>query len=76
MEPLGQLSVSEHVRFSGHQIARLRSRQRPLLCHGLITIYDALHSQCAERQGCGRIITYNTSDFERLKPSGIEISTP
>jgi len=40
------------------------------------TIYDALHSQCAERQGCGRIITYNTADFERLKPPGIEISTP
>ncbi|MFM8636025.1 MAG: type II toxin-antitoxin system VapC family toxin [Planctomycetia bacterium] len=40
------------------------------------TIYDALHAQCAERQGCSRIITYNTADFERLKPPGIEISTP
>lgn len=40
------------------------------------TIYDALHAQCAERQGCGRIITYNAADFERLKPPGIEITTP
>ncbi|MFM8496583.1 MAG: type II toxin-antitoxin system VapC family toxin [Planctomycetia bacterium] len=40
------------------------------------TIYDALHAQCAARQGCVRIITYNTADFERLKPQGIEISTP
>jgi len=38
-------------------------------------IYDALHAQCAERHGCDRIITYNTADFARLVPKGIEIST-
>lgn len=39
-------------------------------------VYDALHARCAERCGCDRIITYNTADFERLKPPGIEITTP
>ncbi|MEI7780953.1 MAG: PIN domain-containing protein [Planctomycetota bacterium] len=39
-------------------------------------IYDALHVRCAERSGCDRIITYNTADFERLAPPGIEIATP
>jgi|LakMenEpi03Aug12_release.lakeMendotaPanAssembly.Ray.scaffolds.fasta_scaffold271133_3 predicted nucleic acid-binding protein len=39
-------------------------------------VYDALHARCAEQRGCDRIITYNTADFERLKPPGIEISTP
>lgn len=39
-------------------------------------IYDALHARCAEQRGCDRIVTYNTADFERLKPPGIEITTP
>lgn len=39
-------------------------------------IYDALHVRCAERSGCDRIITYNVSDFERLAPPGIEVTTP
>jgi predicted nucleic acid-binding protein len=39
-------------------------------------IYDALHVRCAERSGCDRIITYNTVDFERLAPPGIEVTTP
>jgi len=39
-------------------------------------VYDALHVRCAEQRGCDRIITYNTADFERLKPPGIEITTP
>ena len=39
-------------------------------------IYDALHVRCAERSGCDRIITYNTADFSRLAPPGIEVATP
>lgn len=39
-------------------------------------IYDALHVRCAERAGCDRIITYNVADFERLAPTGIEVTTP
>jgi len=39
-------------------------------------IYDALHVRCAERAGCDRIITYNVTDFERLAPPGIEVTTP
>jgi len=39
-------------------------------------IYDALHARCAERSGCDRILTYNTADFTRLAPPGIEITTP
>lgn len=39
-------------------------------------IYDALHVRCAERAGCDRIITYNTADFSRLAPPGIEVATP
>lgn len=39
-------------------------------------IYDALHVRCAERAGCKRIITYNVTDFQRLSPSGIEVTTP
>lgn len=39
-------------------------------------IYDALHVRCAERSGCDRIITYNVTDFERLAPPGIEVTTP
>lgn len=40
------------------------------------SIYDALHVHCAEREGCGRIITYNVADFVRLKSPDIEIVTP
>lgn len=40
------------------------------------SIYDALHVRCAEKEKCGRIITYNVADFERLKPSGIDVVTP
>jgi predicted nucleic acid-binding protein len=39
-------------------------------------VYDALHVRCAERSHCDRIVTYNTADFERLAPPGIEIATP
>jgi predicted nucleic acid-binding protein len=39
-------------------------------------IYDALHVRCAERAGCDRILTYNTADFARLAPPGIEVVTP
>lgn len=39
-------------------------------------IYDALHARCAERTSCDRILTYNTADFERLAPPGIEVATP
>jgi predicted nucleic acid-binding protein len=39
-------------------------------------IYDALHVRCAERSGCDRIITYNTADFARLAPPGIDVVTP
>lgn len=39
-------------------------------------VYDALHARCAEQRRCDRIITYNVSDFERLKPPGIAITTP
>lgn len=40
------------------------------------SVYDALHVRCAEKAKCDRIITYNTADFERLKPPGIAIVTP
>ena len=39
-------------------------------------IYDALHVRCAENAGCDRIITYNTTDFARLAPPGLEVVTP
>jgi predicted nucleic acid-binding protein len=39
-------------------------------------VYDALHVRCAERSGCDRIITYNTADFSRLAPPGLEVATP
>ena len=39
-------------------------------------IYDALHLLCAERQGCSRLYTFNTTDFERLKAGSIVIVTP
>lgn len=39
-------------------------------------IYDALHLVCAERHRCGRVYTFNTMDFERLKTGSIMIVTP
>lgn len=39
-------------------------------------VYDALHVRCALEAGCSRIITYNTGDFTRLVPAGIEVVTP
>jgi len=55
----------------GAQLARVS-------CLGLPSgaIYDALHVRYAERAGCDRILTYNTADFTRLVPSGIEVATP
>lgn len=43
-------------------------------CHD--AIYDALHLVCAERHRCGRVYTFNTTDFERLKTGSILIVTP
>jgi predicted nucleic acid-binding protein len=31
-------------------------------------IYDALQLRCAEKAGCDRIYTFNTSDFVRIAP--------
>jgi len=39
-------------------------------------IYDALHLLSAERHGCSRLYTFNTTDFERLKTGAIMIVTP
>jgi len=39
-------------------------------------VYDALHLLCAERQGCDRVYTFNTTDFERLKAGSMMIVSP
>ena len=39
-------------------------------------VYDALHVGCAERIAVDRILTRNVSDFERLRPADIVITTP
>jgi len=39
-------------------------------------VYDALHVRCAEKADCDRIITYNTADFARLAPPGLDVVTP
>ncbi len=31
-------------------------------------LYDALQLRCAEKVGCDRIYTFNTSDFVRIAP--------
>ena len=54
-----------------HAIGRVVERGLP---SGVI--YDALHLLCAERQGCSRLYTFNTTDFERLKAGSIVIVTP
>jgi predicted nucleic acid-binding protein len=54
-----------------HAIERVVERGYP---SGVI--YDALHVVCAERQGCARVYTFNTKDFERLKTGSIVIVTP
>lgn len=46
--------------------------------HGLSSgaIYDALHVCCAERTASDRFLTYNLSDFERLRPIGMMVTAP
>jgi predicted nucleic acid-binding protein len=40
------------------------------------TIYDALHVQVAQAEGCERIYTYNLRHFRPLCPEGIQVSAP
>ncbi len=39
-------------------------------------IYDALHLASAEAAGCDRFYTFNLKDFERLKPTSVDVISP
>ena len=39
-------------------------------------VYDALHAQCARKEGVDQILTYNLSDFARFDLPGILVAAP
>ena len=43
---------------------------------GTGVVYDALHVRCAEGIPADRILTWNLTDFERLRPEGMVVTAP